>query len=63
MSIKIVQGGAQWLSICLAYIRPWVPSPVPKKKKKKVQGARHWWLILKFWLEDSLGKKFKKLHL
>jgi hypothetical protein len=34
MSIKIVQGGAQWLSICLAYIIPWVPSPVPKKKKK-----------------------------
>jgi hypothetical protein len=28
---------AQWFNVCLTYMRPWVQSPVPQKKKKKTE--------------------------
>lgn len=30
-----VWGVARWQSTCLAYVRPWVPSPAPQNKQKQ----------------------------
>jgi hypothetical protein len=32
----------QWESICLAYARPWVPTPAQKKKKGKGKEWKGW---------------------
>jgi hypothetical protein len=34
MFFRSTNGVAQWLSVCLAYMRLWVQSPLPQKERK-----------------------------